>query len=87
MKKKEESNSVLKNEEKEAETLETLSLDEEEMKRLSDLGLPVAGFETTKGAQGDDASVMSSSRLKSRRQYRQYMNRRGGFNRPLAQSY
>jgi len=67
---------------------ESKDLNEEEiMDVMNNLGLPNNGFKTTKGDQGDDLTAMSSARIKSRRQYRQYMNRRGGFNRPLAQSY
>ncbi|CAG8530006.1 11546_t:CDS:2 [Paraglomus brasilianum] len=42
----------------------------------------ISGFSTTKGAKvtGND---MSAVNIKKQRQYRQYMNRRGGFNRPL----
>ncbi|GBC00932.1 hypothetical protein RclHR1_04000013 [Rhizophagus clarus] len=42
----------------------------------------IAGFNTTKGKKvaGNDAAAVS---IKKQRQYRQYMNRRGGFNRPL----
>jgi len=48
---------------------------------MSQLGLPV-GFDSTKGKQvaGNDAGAV---KVKSTREYRQYMNRRGGFNRPL----
>lgn len=40
------------------------------------------GFGTTQGAQveGNDAGAV---KVKSKRQARQYMNRKGGFNRPL----
>jgi len=52
------------------------------------MGLPACGFESTAGlgARDDDAgrrSKASGYRAKSTRQARQYMNRRGGFNRPL----
>ncbi|KAF0381432.1 DUF1777-domain-containing protein [Gigaspora margarita] len=42
----------------------------------------MSGFGTTKGKKvlGNEASAVS---IKKQRQYRQYMNRRGGFNRPL----
>jgi len=42
----------------------------------------ISGFNTTKGKKvvGNDAAAVS---IKKQRQYRQYMNRRGGFNRPL----
>ncbi|KAG9285823.1 hypothetical protein G9A89_013248 [Geosiphon pyriformis] len=42
----------------------------------------IAGFSTTKGTKvsGNEYSAVN---IKKQRQYRQYMNRRGGFNRPL----
>ncbi|RUS33324.1 hypothetical protein BC938DRAFT_472106, partial [Jimgerdemannia flammicorona] len=48
------------------------------MRRMMGFG----GFETTKNKHvpGTDVSAVS---IKKTRQYRQYMNRRGGFNRPL----
>lgn len=55
--------------------------DMEENDILKAMGLP-AGFDTTKGKPVSDANH-HGARLKSKRQYRQYMNRRGGFNRPL----
>ncbi|KAI9297486.1 U4/U6.U5 small nuclear ribonucleoprotein 27 kDa protein-like protein [Neoconidiobolus thromboides FSU 785] len=42
----------------------------------------IGSFETTKGKKVDDADV-SGAHVKKQRQYRQYMNRKGGFNRPL----
>ena len=41
-----------------------------------------AGFKTTKNkkVEGNDVSGVH---LQSKRKYRQYMNRKGGFNRPL----
>jgi len=48
------------------------------------MGVP-SGFDTTKGKKVVDGGASTGiSRLKSKRHYRQYMNRRGGFNRPLA---
>lgn len=48
--------------------------------------LGFSGFATTKGQQVDDnvkgASAGTAAKHK-KRVYRQYMNRRGGFNRPL----
>ncbi|MFS8028225.1 putative U4/U6.U5 small nuclear ribonucleoprotein 27kDa protein [Helianthus anomalus] len=45
------------------------------------MGIPV-GFDSTKGkpVEGNDVSGI---RAVTKRQPRQYMNRRGGFNRPL----
>lgn len=45
------------------------------------MGLPV-DFDTTKGKQVDGADV-SDAKVIKKRKYRQYMNRDGGFNRPL----
>ncbi|KAL3689382.1 hypothetical protein R1sor_015691 [Riccia sorocarpa] len=53
--------------------------DEEEM--MKKLGIPV-GFTTTKGKYVSDANH-SAVKLTTKRTPRQYMNRRGGFNRPL----
>lgn len=53
--------------------------DEIEMMRM--MGIPV-GFDSTKGKHVPGADV-SGVRAVSKRQPRQYMNRRGGFNRPL----
>ena len=45
------------------------------------MGFPVS-FSTTQGQQvkGNHEGAV---RIKTQRKYRQYMNRRGGFNRPL----
>lgn len=41
-------------------------------------------FDTTQGKEVEDAAAkQSGSRVKSLRTARQYMNRKGGFNRPL----
>jgi U4/U6.U5 tri-snRNP-associated protein 3 len=55
-------------------------LDEEQMSMMKLMGF--AGFNTTKGkkVEGNDVSGVQ---LQRKRRYRQYMNRRGGFNRPL----
>ncbi|GJD11364.1 U4/U6.U5 small nuclear ribonucleoprotein 27 kDa protein [Galdieria sulphuraria] len=54
---------------------------EEETALLEAMGLPVS-FDTTKGkqVQGND---VGAANIKHKRVYRQYMNRPGGFNRPL----
>merc|ERR1712228_114469 len=78
----------LKNKKKSKKSLEELAasnLSEAEMMKA--LGLPVSGFDSSKGKEADEASAMSGVRVKSKRQYRQYMNRRGGFNRPLSKSF
>jgi len=52
----------------------------EEVEMMKLMGF--SGFDTTKGKHvpGTDASA---SNIVQKRKYRQYMNRRGGFNRPL----
>ncbi|KAK8967768.1 hypothetical protein KSP40_PGU005637 [Platanthera guangdongensis] len=64
-----------------AETVELTEVDNEEMEMMKMMGIPV-GFDTTKGKHVDGADV-SGVRMVTKRQPRQYMNRRGGFNRPL----
>ncbi|MCO5567489.1 hypothetical protein L7F22_021182 [Adiantum nelumboides] len=54
--------------------------DEEEL-MMKKFGMPT-GFSTTKGCFVPDANH-SAIKFNSKRQPRQYMNRRGGFNRPL----
>jgi len=49
---------------------------------MKQMGLP-GGFDTSKGKPCPPDASQHASRLKTKRQYRQYMNRRGGFNRPL----
>ena len=46
------------------------------------MGLPV-GFDTTQGKPVSGNEFNEAVRIKQKRIYRQYMNRRGGFNRPL----
>lgn len=55
--------------------------DPDELEMMKNLGIPL-GFDSTKGkpVAGTD---MSGVRVVTKRQPRQYMNRRGGFNRPL----
>lgn len=55
--------------------------DEDEIEMMKKLGIPV-GFDSTKGKPVPGADV-SGVRAVTKRQPRQYMNRRGGFNRPL----
>ena len=55
--------------------------EEDEMEMMEKLGIPV-GFDSTKGKHVPGADV-SGVRAVTKRQPRQYMNRRGGFNRPL----
>nr|GMC96678.1 ribosomal RNA processing protein 1 homolog [Ipomoea batatas] len=56
-------------------------IDEDELEMMKKLGIPV-GFDSTKGkpVAGNDVGAV---RKVTKRQPRQYMNRRGGFNRPL----
>lgn len=56
-------------------------MDEDEMEMMKKLGIPT-GFDSTKGKPVPGADV-SGIRAVTKRQPRQYMNRRGGFNRPL----
>ena len=55
----------------------------EEMQMMAAMGIPF-GFDTTQGVdRKDEASKMGAVKAKQTRQARQYMNRRGGFNRNL----
>ncbi len=58
-----------------------VEMDSGELEMMKLLGIPV-GFDSTKGkpVAGNDVSGI---RAVTKRQPRQYMNRRGGFNRPL----
>jgi U4/U6.U5 tri-snRNP-associated protein 3 len=56
--------------------------EEEQMRALMGFG----GFDSTKGKPVDDnarGAAVGGVRHEQKRDYRQYMNRRGGFNRPL----
>lgn len=55
--------------------------EEDEMEMMKKLGIPV-DFDSTKGKHVPGADI-SGVRAVTKRQPRQYMNRRGGFNRPL----
>lgn len=52
-----------------------------EYEAMADLGLPVQ-FSSTKGKQVAGGDV-SGARVVKKRKYRQYMNRKGGFSKPL----
>ena len=54
---------------------------EDELEMMKMFGIPT-GFDSTKGKPVPGADV-SGVRAVTKRQPRQYMNRRGGFNRPL----
>lgn len=56
-------------------------MDVNEVEMMKMLGIPT-GFDSTKGKHVEGADV-SGIRAVTKRQPRQYMNRRGGFNRPL----
>ncbi|CAG5116989.1 unnamed protein product [Candidula unifasciata] len=55
-------------------------LDEEQMAMMKLMGF--ATFDSTKGKKVE-GNELSAVNLQRKRRYRQYMNRRGGFNRPL----
>lgn len=61
--------------------MDEVEMDGDEMEMMKMMGIPV-GFDSTKGkpVEGNDVSGI---RAVTKRQPRQYMNRRGGFNRPL----
>lgn len=55
----------------------------DEIRMMAAMGIPF-GFDTTQGKQSDDPRTsVGAVKVKSTRQARQFMNRRGGFNRPL----
>lgn len=57
--------------------------EDEEEKMMALMGIPT-GFGSTKGQQVEDPKAnVGDAMVKTKRQARQYMNRRGGFNRPL----
>ncbi|KAF9932892.1 hypothetical protein FBU30_007051 [Linnemannia zychae] len=60
--------------------LEEMTPEEQEARMMAMMGF--GGFDSTKGKKVAGADV-SGVDIKKQRQYRQYMNRRGGFNRPL----
>ena len=61
----------------------TAGLTAEDMHMMQQLGLPF-GFDTTQGKIVDDAAANESAvKITSQRKARQFMNRKGGFNRSL----
>lgn len=66
---------------KQKENGEEVDVNEDEIEMMKMMGIPV-GFDSTKGKPVPGADV-SGVRAVTKRQPRQYMNRRGGFNRPL----
>jgi U4/U6.U5 tri-snRNP-associated protein 3 len=59
--------------------LEGKSQDEVEMMKL----LGFSSFDSTKGKHVEGACNAGMANIQEKRRYRQYMNRKGGFNRPL----
>lgn len=59
--------------------LEGKSVDEIEMLKV----MGFTGFDTTKGKHVDGACNAYAVNIQQKRKYRQYMNRKGGFNKPL----
>ena len=61
----------------------TAGLNADEIAMMQSLGLPF-GFQTTQGTEVEDAAANESGfKVTSQRKPRQYMNRKGGFNRLL----
>ncbi|XP_030319963.1 U4/U6.U5 small nuclear ribonucleoprotein 27 kDa protein isoform X2 [Calypte anna] len=54
---------------------------EEEIEMMKLMGF--ASFDTTKGKKVEGAANAYAINVSQKRKYRQYMNRKGGFNRPL----
>ena len=54
---------------------------QEEIEMLKIMGF--AGFDTTKNKHVDGSCNAHAINIQQKRRYRQYMNRKGGFNRPL----
>ena len=58
-------------------------LSAEELRMMQSMGIPFT-FDSTQGKHVEDDSANASGyKVKSKRTARQYMNRKGGFNRPL----
>jgi len=55
------------------------NLEDEQMAKL----MGFSSFDSTKGKHTDGSCNASGTHKVPKRKYRQYMNRRGGFNRPL----
>ncbi|XP_072177444.1 uncharacterized protein [Diadema setosum] len=62
-----------------ASKLEDMTEDEIEMMKV----MGFASFDTTKGKHVPGSNNAFAANIQMKRKYRQYMNRRGGFNRPL----
>lgn len=65
------------------ETTFDTELTAEELRMMQAMGIPFT-FDTTQGKHVEDESANAGAvKIKSKRSARQFMNRRGGFNRPL----
>lgn len=62
-----------------AEDMDGKTEDEIEMMKM----MGFASFDTTKGKKTDGSVNAYAVNVSMKRKYRQYMNRKGGFNRPL----
>lgn len=62
-----------------AETLQNMSEEDQEMYKI----MGFVNFDSTKGKKTEDSTNAADAQILEKRKYRQYMNRRGGFNRPL----
>lgn len=61
----------------------TADMTEQEIQMMLEMGIPFS-FDTTQGQEVEDPNAKASGfKTSSKRSSRQYMNRRGGFNRPL----
>lgn len=54
---------------------------EEEIEMMKLMGF--ASFDSTKGKKAEGSAKAHAVNVTMKRKYRQYMNRKGGFNRPL----
>ncbi|CAF0727313.1 unnamed protein product [Didymodactylos carnosus] len=54
---------------------------EDEIEMMKTMGF--ATFDTTKGKHTEGSTNAFAANIQQKRRYRQYMNRKGGFNRPL----
>ncbi|CAF0975449.1 unnamed protein product [Adineta steineri] len=54
---------------------------EDEIEMMKTMGF--ASFDTTKGKHTEGSTNAHGTSIQQKRRYRQYMNRKGGFNRPL----
>ncbi|CAF1468295.1 unnamed protein product [Adineta ricciae] len=54
---------------------------EDEIEMMKTMGF--ATFDSTKGKHTDGSTNAFAANIQQKRRYRQYMNRKGGFNRPL----